>query len=286
MSHASRSHLSAQICPSPAVPIVDGVEAVLPYIDALLEAVHSQQQAEAELDAAWSRMFDSKEEGSDVPLPAGEGKLLSLPAKVRLCKAWRSSVSGVLCLLESGGFVTWSQGIAKRLADLDPVAERDMDCDFLLAEEAAARRIKRMLLDVLHHAQGDVEGPTSEGPGGDGCEDLAGRVEDSSNHAETGPPSTRQAGGEPEDGDGKAEQYGRPRDSSNKATFLSAADLAERNGLEEQRGALDKRLQRWRFQNGNGWIEVPDSDRRPRDPKYLYAPAAVQSVINGLKSAM
>lgn len=68
------------------------------------------------------------------------------------------------------------------------------------------------------------------------------------------------------------------------ATWLSSSDLARRHGLVEKRDALDKRLKRWRFENGNGWLEIPDSDRRPREPKYLYDPSAVAEVIDAMKA--
>lgn len=67
------------------------------------------------------------------------------------------------------------------------------------------------------------------------------------------------------------------------ATWLSSSDLARRHGLVEKRDALDKRLNRWRFENGNGWLEIPDSDRRPREPKFLYDPTAVAEIIDAMK---
>jgi hypothetical protein len=66
-------------------------------------------------------------------------------------------------------------------------------------------------------------------------------------------------------------------------TWLSSSDLARRHGLVEKRDALDKRLNRWRFENGNGWLEIPDSDRRPREPKFLYDPTAVAEIIDAMK---
>lgn len=63
---------------------------------------------------------------------------------------------------------------------------------------------------------------------------------------------------------------------------LSAKELAAEHGVPYD--ALRTRLDRWRRNNGAGWIEVSESERGPRDPKFLYEVAAVQSVIDEMKS--
>jgi hypothetical protein len=64
------------------------------------------------------------------------------------------------------------------------------------------------------------------------------------------------------------------------------ADLAMINGCPEER--LRKRLEHWRNthpeQVGKGWIKP--EDRGPRDPGYLYNPAAVQAVIDECLSSL
>ncbi len=64
--------------------------------------------------------------------------------------------------------------------------------------------------------------------------------------------------------------------------LLGHAKLAEINDVDPER--LRKRLERWRSENAKGWIEVGESERGPNDPKYLYRPDAVQSVIASLKT--
>lgn len=72
-------------------------------------------------------------------------------------------------------------------------------------------------------------------------------------------------------------------DCPSEPTWLSASDLARGYCLTNKLNALEKRLARWRFQNGNGWTEVPDVARRSRDPKFLYDPRAVKEVIDAMQ---
>lgn len=66
------------------------------------------------------------------------------------------------------------------------------------------------------------------------------------------------------------------------AGMLSAADLAAMHGVPPE--PLRKRLERFRRQHlDGGWHEV--TDRRPREPKYLYDPRAVEPILSGLKSS-
>lgn len=63
--------------------------------------------------------------------------------------------------------------------------------------------------------------------------------------------------------------------------YLSSSDLAKQYGVDAE--ALRKRLDRWRKTNESGWREV--TDRRPREPKFLYQVAAVLAVIRELQSS-
>lgn len=65
-----------------------------------------------------------------------------------------------------------------------------------------------------------------------------------------------------------------------KAGWWSCADLAKKHGVNQ--GNLRKRLGRWRKQNGEGWMEVPKSDRTSRSPIFLYRSDAVETVIDDM----
>jgi len=60
--------------------------------------------------------------------------------------------------------------------------------------------------------------------------------------------------------------------------WLSAADLAIRFGIPL--GSLRKRLERWRHNHADGWMEVSSTERAPRDPKFLYRLDAVGDVVS------
>jgi len=69
--------------------------------------------------------------------------------------------------------------------------------------------------------------------------------------------------------------------ASGRSGFKSATDLATEHGLPCE--ALRHRLQRWRKQNGQGWMEVSSSERGPRDAQFLYRPDAVAEVVNSMR---
>lgn len=62
--------------------------------------------------------------------------------------------------------------------------------------------------------------------------------------------------------------------------FRSARDLANEHDLPPE--PLRRRLERWRKQNGDGWVEVPSSDRRPNEARFLYRPDAVTEVLDSM----
>lgn len=62
---------------------------------------------------------------------------------------------------------------------------------------------------------------------------------------------------------------------------LSPDDLSRRYGVPKP--ALEARLRRFREGTHAGWIEV--SNRKPREPQFLYDPAAVQSIIDALRAS-
>ncbi len=80
---------------------------------------------------------------------------------------------------------------------------------------------------------------------------------------------------------GKQGDRGQPPESLTPDGWMSPKDLAIKHGLPCE--ALRKKLGRWRLQNGKGWMEVPASERGPRDAKFLYQPAAVKEVIDAMK---
>ncbi len=63
--------------------------------------------------------------------------------------------------------------------------------------------------------------------------------------------------------------------------YLSPAELAEQHGLDSE--ALRKRLERWRRKHMDGWIE--NTERKPTEAQFLYAPSVVESVIQQAKKA-
>lgn len=65
---------------------------------------------------------------------------------------------------------------------------------------------------------------------------------------------------------------------------LSCDDLSKIHGLSEvQKERLRKRLGRYRERHHDGWIEV--TDRRPRQPRYLYQPEAIGDIIEAVKTS-
>ncbi|GMV79774.1 MAG: hypothetical protein AMXMBFR7_09580 [Planctomycetota bacterium] len=62
--------------------------------------------------------------------------------------------------------------------------------------------------------------------------------------------------------------------------YFSSTDLAMRHGLDSE--ALRKRLERWRKENGEGWIETPN--RKSRQPAATYQESAVWAVLKALKA--
>ena len=76
---------------------------------------------------------------------------------------------------------------------------------------------------------------------------------------------------------GRAEECAGRDVAVSTAGFRSCQDLAREHKLSV--GALTKRLERWRRKNGEGWIEVPQSDRRRNEARFLYSPKAVAEVL-------
>ena len=64
--------------------------------------------------------------------------------------------------------------------------------------------------------------------------------------------------------------------------MFSAPQLADKYNVS--RNTLQQRLRRWRKQNGTGWVEVPSSDRGPRDPCFLYRLDAVKFILDDLRN--
>jgi hypothetical protein len=80
-----------------------------------------------------------------------------------------------------------------------------------------------------------------------------------------------------------SEQTPSPR-SVDPGAYLGAAAIAKMFNLPQN--ALEQRLKRWRANNmvGDGWIE--DTERKPREPKFLYRVADItQPVIDRLQRA-
>ncbi len=61
-------------------------------------------------------------------------------------------------------------------------------------------------------------------------------------------------------------------------SMLPPARLAEQFGVAAE--ALRKRLDRWRSQNGEGWVE--NTERGPREPKYLFRVGSVRPLIDAM----
>jgi len=64
--------------------------------------------------------------------------------------------------------------------------------------------------------------------------------------------------------------------------WLSPADIAKKYGLNQD--SLRKRLDRFRRNHADGWMEVPNSERTQRGPKYLYREDAIKSVIDDMQT--
>ena len=64
--------------------------------------------------------------------------------------------------------------------------------------------------------------------------------------------------------------------------MLAVASLATSFDVDPE--ALRKRLERWRARNaaGNDWM--PNENRGPNDPAYIYRVGAVRSIVLDLKS--
>jgi hypothetical protein len=78
-----------------------------------------------------------------------------------------------------------------------------------------------------------------------------------------------------------AEKRSRPADPTappHGNSRLGHTEIATTYGLPPE--ALRKRLERFRFAHSEGWQEVPDTERGPRDPRYLYVLSAVMPVVN------
>jgi len=58
-------------------------------------------------------------------------------------------------------------------------------------------------------------------------------------------------------------------------------DVAKKYELPQN--ALEARLRRWRKQNGEGWMEVPNTERKPRDAQFLYRLDAIKEVVNSMR---
>jgi hypothetical protein len=76
-----------------------------------------------------------------------------------------------------------------------------------------------------------------------------------------------------------------PKPAIDDDALLGPGKLAELFGVGL--GALEKRLERWRAKNkneiGKGWIE--NSDRKPREPQYLYRVGSVRLIIDAMKAS-
>jgi len=65
--------------------------------------------------------------------------------------------------------------------------------------------------------------------------------------------------------------------------WLSPADIAKKYGLNQD--ALRKRLDRFRHNHADGWMEVPNSERTQRGPKFLYREDAIKQLIIAMRSS-
>ncbi|NUQ63992.1 MAG: hypothetical protein HUU20_16065 [Pirellulales bacterium] len=77
-----------------------------------------------------------------------------------------------------------------------------------------------------------------------------------------------------------AQQTTEPTDDLPPDAMLSPATLAAKFDVPLQ--ALQGRLKRWREKHADGWQEV--TNRKPREPQYLYRLEAVRPVIEEMRS--
>jgi len=87
----------------------------------------------------------------------------------------------------------------------------------------------------------------------------------------------------PSEGSGNAglREASPPNVVPDEEAFYPHRRLAELFNVDKE--ALRKRLERYRKDNLNGW--KPNSDRNPREPKYLYQLPAVKAIVEGLKAS-
>lgn len=71
-----------------------------------------------------------------------------------------------------------------------------------------------------------------------------------------------------------------PSDTTPPAGYLSYSDLAKKHGVDP--GRLRGRLNTWRMDHDSGYFQV--TNRKSRDPQFLYDETAVMSIIVALKS--
>jgi hypothetical protein len=110
---------------------------------------------------------------------------------------------------------------------------------------------------------------------------LAKTLMDTANVMESAALPLKRQGG---DGASDAENQGDRQKVEPQAALtapMSASDLAVMHDLAPD--ALRKRLDRERERNLDCFIELDDSERKPRDPKYLYKPVKVQPIIDAMK---
>lgn len=65
--------------------------------------------------------------------------------------------------------------------------------------------------------------------------------------------------------------------------WLAPADIAKKYGLKKEN--LRKRLDRFRHNHADGWMEVPKSERTQRGPKFLYREDAINQLISAMRSS-
>jgi len=70
-------------------------------------------------------------------------------------------------------------------------------------------------------------------------------------------------------------------DSPVLAGRLSSRELANHYGLGPER--VRKALERYRKEHDEAWVEV--TDRRPREPQYLYDPKAVAQLLERMRQS-
>jgi hypothetical protein len=94
------------------------------------------------------------------------------------------------------------------------------------------------------------------------------------------PEPERHKGGPSDDGTQRPDAAAELKPIPDKAT-LSVAELAGYFGVPQE--ALRKRLERWRKEHDDGWVET--TNRKTRDPSYLYEVGAVRPVIEELRAS-